>query len=139
MNSLRSLLLSRHTAAEPRLDAVRRRIVATLPAPAPDHDRAPSVLRLAWEEIFVRARVAWTSLALGCLAALALHAAGPTASPAPTRATPAVSAAEIRAERAALWADLHALPPPPPALPEARDRVPRRSSLRRILPHELPA
>ena len=62
MKTPRNILLARHQAAEPKLDAVRAQALAAL-APHPSHP--PSFTRRwlsAWQEFFRIPRVAWAGL-----------------------------------------------------------------------------
>ena len=144
MKPIRDLLLERHAAAGPRLDAVRRRVIDSLATPAATRMPFPeprlSAWQMAWEELFVRARVAWTGLAIGGVAALVLNARVPAPGRTPERPEPTVSIVEVREERAALLAELLDSPPPPiPPAPPAPALGPRRSSLTRSPSRGLPA
>ena len=73
MKTLRNILLARHQAAEPKLDAVRAQALAAL---APHPSQPPSFTRRwlsAWQEFFRIPRVAWAGLAAVWLVILGLN------------------------------------------------------------------
>jgi len=61
MKTLRDLLLSRHEDTNPKLDALRRRVVAEHVVPAEDGDEAYGTMATRlWRELFLSCR--WTRL-----------------------------------------------------------------------------
>ena len=58
MKTPRELLLERHQAIEPRLDAIRREVLASRWEPAPSNG-----LARVWQELFWSCRRTWTGLA----------------------------------------------------------------------------
>ena len=120
MKTPRELLLARHANAQPKLDALRQRVVA-------DHTGAgiteaaarPGILAQLWMELFWSCRRAWLGLASAWALILTLN---PTAGPAATLATDLANrtppTAEIRlalAEQARLRAELLGADQWPPA------------------------
>ena len=101
MKTPREILFERHRQAEPKLDAVRRKVLAALPASGSADALQPrrseglliqAVLRRAWLELIWPSRRAWAGMAalwLGLLAAnLEMKAAfgpAPAVRPAPAR------------------------------------------------------
>ena len=82
MKTPREILFERHRRAEARLDEVRRRVLAGLPATGNVEAREPgrtgahllaSALRNIWLELIWPSRRAWAGLAALCLAVLAAN------------------------------------------------------------------
>ena len=113
------MLLARHQAAEPKLDAVRRDVLRGL-SPTERHgaNRAQS-FAAAFQEFFRLPRWAWSGLAAAWLVIFALHfAAGetPATQPAPpTMAKRSSDTLQALREQKQLFAELVGL------RPEARD------------------
>lgn len=111
------LLLERHAATGPELDAVRRKVVETLEM------RREPWWRIAWAELVLAARPAW--IGLGTLAMLAVWldrvAYEPLGSESQTLSRWRVEPAMIREERTRLKADLleASRAPEPPLEPSA--------------------
>lgn len=83
MKTPREILFERHRQAEPKLDAVRLKALATLPAAGSVNNahfntraavhRARAVLRKAWLELILPSRRAWAGMAVLWLAVLAAN------------------------------------------------------------------
>ena len=111
MKTPRELLLARHANAQPKLDALRQRVVA-------DHTGAgiteaaarPGILAQLWMELFWSCRRAWLGLASAWALILILNlTAGPAATSATGWASRTPPTAEIRlalAEQARLRTEL---------------------------------
>ena len=65
MKTPREILLEEHREAEPKLDAIRRRVIDRACHRTEDRPLASIVtwLRLLWNQLFVPSRPAWLSLA----------------------------------------------------------------------------
>jgi hypothetical protein len=139
MKPLRELLFERHRQAEPKLDAVRRRVVATL-APhantagfqhsAPKMLLSLAILRRAWLELIWPCRRAWASLAALWLVVLAANIQMKATSPSmpAARSAPTHEVAHAFQEQRRILAEL--LPPVKPLpihapRPDARPRSDR--------------
>lgn len=132
MKTPRELLLARHRAAEPKLDAIRKRAVATLD---PRPSAFDSWLAVCWQELFWPCRRAWAGLAAVWAVILALnfsaaeHMAQPTVA-AVTQLPGSLESWKQRQEQ--LLAELSGqqsepAEPPKPSLP--RPHSERRSEL----------
>jgi len=76
MKTLREILLERHTAAEPALDDVRRKSLASLSSPYPiSQNWAVSVMVAVWNELILPCRRVWSGLAAVWLVIVGLHLA----------------------------------------------------------------
>jgi len=141
MKTPRETLFERHRQAEPKLDAVRRKALATLPAAGSVNDahintraafhRAPAVLRKAWLELIWPSRRAWAGMAALWLAVLAANLEMKASS----TTVPAVGSAHTRElarafeERQRLLAELLLPVSPPPAAAARSDPGPRSERL----------
>lgn len=137
MKTVRQLLFERHRRAEPALDAVRQRVLSTLPAsPTPQLRREAGstqtrrFLRDVWLQLVWPSRRAWAGLAAVWLALLAANLGMKATLPGLPAAQPPHSpplAQEI-AEQRRLLAELLPPPSPPsvvPAPPRERPRSER--------------
>jgi len=118
MKTPRDLLLEKHRAANPQLDALRHRVVAGLPA----HAGAPGVSFTDWlrDWLWPNPR-AWAGLAAAWALALALnHAAAPEVRTASTPAPAPAGLASLQLQRQELYALLD-FPPAPTPPPPRRD------------------
>jgi len=130
MKTPRELLLARHANAQPKLDALRQRVVA-------DHTGAgiteaaarPGILAQLWMELFWSCRRAWLGLASAWVLILILNlTAGPAATSVTDLANRTPPTAEIRlalAEQARLRAELLGADERPPT--QARKPLDPRS------------
>ena len=132
MKTPRDILFAHHRHAEPKLDAIRRKALATLPASgsavAPQPGRSEglllwAVLRKAWRELVWPSRRAWAGMAALWLAMLAANLELKSTFP----AEPAVRSAPFREvmqsfeEQRRLLAELlPAAQPPPVGIPRPR-------------------
>lgn len=88
MKTPREVLLARHTQAEPRLDEIRRKVLAAMPTTGSESlntaelspraagrrsGGAPAWLRKAWLELIWPSRRAWAGMAALWLAVLAMN------------------------------------------------------------------
>ena len=89
MKTPRELLLARHAAAQPRLDALRKTVLAELPA-AGASVPARSWRTTLWEQLVVAGRPAWIGLAAAWTLIVVLNSASATA----TDQRPSVAAAQ---------------------------------------------
>ncbi len=81
MKNPREILLGRHAAVGPKLDAIRREALrlANNPGPAADAPRtAPPLLVQMWEQLVLPCRAAWTVLAAAWAVILLLQVQGDT-------------------------------------------------------------
>lgn len=149
MKTPREVLLQRRSAVQPRLDAVRAAVLATLPQAQQSGALVhPSWWQVALWEIFGSARTAWAGIAALGLAALGLDLASriPSAQPEPvSRPTTRIAIAQVIEERTRILADLGPtdgwpaakpsrtprLQPPPAATPRKPEA--RRSSLDQVM------
>lgn len=121
MKTPRELLLARHDSIRPRLDAVRRAVVAEHVGPEPVGQATAGLSFLArlWSELFWPSRRVWAGLAVAWLAILGLNLAGGGDSQQAGRAAVVRTSAEVRQLRAvaheqAQWrAELLELEPSP--------------------------
>jgi len=99
MRTPRDLLLTRHAAAQPKLDALRRHVVAEyVGVPAANQAPArPSFLEQLWMELFWSCRRAWLGLAAAWAVVLLLNlAVRPAAAPTVDVASRYRPSAELR-------------------------------------------
>lgn len=76
MPSPRDLLLARHRAAEPRLDALREIVLADLERSARRRMSPLDMLRTVWRELVAPCRPVWMTLAAVWVMLLVLNGAG---------------------------------------------------------------
>jgi hypothetical protein len=140
MKTPREILFERHRQAEPKLDAVRRKALASLPAAgsviSPHSNtraafhRARAALRKAWLELIWPSRRVWAGMAVIWLVVLAANLEMKT-----TTNVSAVRSAHTRElarafeERQRLLAELLLPASPPPATPARSDPGPRSERL----------
>jgi hypothetical protein len=138
-------LFERHRQAEPRLDEVRRKVLAALPtsrrealkearysqrAASGQQGGAAAMLRKAWWELFWPSRRAWAGMAAVWLAVLAANLQLKATSP----SAPAAGSARMKVlvqgfeQQRRLLAEL--LPPGKPAAAEPQPMPPRRPNPR---------
>jgi hypothetical protein len=135
----REILFERHRRTEPRLDEVRRQVLAALPASRGAYSAlsrlqvgAPSVLRKAWLELIWPSRRAWAGMAGLWLAVAAANLGMRATSP----VAPGVRRAAFREvaqafeEQRRLLAEL--LPPAKPPATEPVRSSPRPRSERTV-------
>jgi hypothetical protein len=140
MKTPREILFERHRKAEPKLDAVRRKALAALPAagsvnnahfntPGAFH-RARAVLGKAWLELIWPSRRAWAGMAVLWLVVMAanLEMKATTNVPA-ARSAHTRELARAFEERQRLLAELLLPASPPPATPARSDPGPRSERL----------
>ena len=99
MKTPRELLLARHAAVQPKLEALRREFVAehTNVRTAEATTARPGLLAQFWMELFWSCRRAWLGLAAAWAVILTLNlAAQPTSAPALNLANRYQSSAELR-------------------------------------------
>ena len=134
MKTIRDALLGGHQSATPKLDALRKRVLAAELAPKPGAPANPAffaMLPRLWRELFWTSRRTWAGLAAAwCLILAVNHSVNSGDAPAPALAahkTP--SAAQLRSAlaeqrhlRAEVLALLSADSAPPPEPPETRPR-----------------
>ena len=152
MKTPREILFARHRGAEPKLDEIRRRTLATLPtaggvdglvraneagrpvsAGASGHrarDDGGLAIRLAqliWHELIRPCRRTWAGLAAVWAILLAVHLGTTSAAVAVPGRHPARSAAAVRSfvEEQRMLAELLQPTPPPPAEPPRSGPRPR--------------
>jgi len=116
----RELLLARHANAQPKLDALRQRVVADHAGVGlTDAAARPGILAQLWMELFWSCRRAWLGLASAWALILILNlTAGPAATSATDLASRTPPSAELRfalAEQARLRAELLGATQRPPA------------------------
>ena len=136
MKTPREILFERHRQAEPKLDAIRRNVLAKLPesgsadALQPGPGEPPLVgalLAKVWAELIWPSRWAWAGMAALWLAVLAANLEMKATSP----AAPALRSAHSRelmqafAEQRRLLAELVRPVNPPPAAPARPNARPR--------------
>lgn len=124
MKTPREVLLARHRHAEPKLEAMRRKIVAALPheeaceaLPAANTKSFQEVLRKAWLELVWPSRRAWVGLAALWLVVLGMNVEMKATSPAVPRGYSATAPEIVRAfqEQKRLLAELLPATAPAPA------------------------
>jgi hypothetical protein len=136
MKTPREILFERHRQAEPKLDAVRRKALAALPAAGSVHNahfntpgafrRARAVLGKAWLELIWPSRRAWAGMAVLWLVVMAANLEMKA-----TTNVPAVRLAHTRElarafeERQRLLAELLLPASPPPAAAALSNPGPR--------------
>jgi len=138
MKTPRQILLDRHRSAEPKLDAVRQRALASL---APDAaagagEQAPPSLIVSWRVLLFSLRWHLAGMAAVWLAAALLNmdpsSPTPSASAQQTTPSPRQLLAALRENRRQLLeliepADVESSPAPPPSHPLRRSEI--RSSI----------
>jgi hypothetical protein len=126
MKTPRDLLLSRHAAAQPNLDALRRQVVAEHLGPASLEEAAPphGFVRALWVELFWPSRRAWAGLAAVWVVVLGLNLAARQRSSEPTalvnQSSPARELRLVLVEQARLRAELLQIEPLPGTEPPKR-------------------
>jgi hypothetical protein len=145
MKTPREVLLQRRSAIQPRLDAVRAAVLATLP---PAQRSRPLDHRPWWQvavwEIFGSARTAWAGIGVLGLAALGLEFAAPSSGfhPEPgIRPASRVAIVQVIEERTRILAELGPIEGGPTAESHRTPRVqapsvvpPRKPEARRSFP-----
>ncbi len=124
MNTPREILLNRHRPVTPRLDALRRAIVAEHVGAPADEAPVPLAARL-WEELFWCCRRAWMGLAAAWALVLLLNLTGhmaPAVTVSGSTGTQLVNLRMALAERHRLRAEL--LDSAPPAAADRNDAAP---------------
>ena len=119
MKTPRELLLARHANAQPKLDALRHRVVADYAgAGLTEAVARPGILAQLWMELFWSCRRAWLGLASAWALILILNlTTGPAATSATDLASRTPPTAELRlalAEQARLRAELLGVDQAPP-------------------------
>ena len=104
MKTPREILLARHTSMKPRLDAMRRAVVAEHTGPAVDVPTSSSSgwRPWVWGELIWPCRRAWTGLAVAWLAILGLNLSTAGDDGMPRRTTQTQSSAALREVRIAV-------------------------------------
>ena len=132
MKTPRDLLLARHANAQPKLDALRHRVVADYAGAGSgltETEARPGILAQLWMELVWSCRRAWLGLASAWALILILNlTTGPAATSATASASRTPPTAEIRlalAEQARLRAELLGADQRPPA--QARQPLGPRS------------
>ena len=106
MKTPKEILLARHQAAEPKLDQIRREVVAELTADPAREPEAPLVLKL-WHELILPRPRAWAAVAAMWVVIVALKLSTPEAPPvvAQKSSAPSEVLAEVRQQKL-LFAEL---------------------------------
>lgn len=133
MKTPRELLLARHAAARPRLDALRAAVLAELPA-AEAVSPAQSWGTTLWQQMVIACRPAWAALGAAWGLILLLNTTSSTVAGRPAVAVASRPSPEVEAILTAqrqLWVELTAPANPPP--PRAKDRPSSPSGA--LLPH----
>jgi hypothetical protein len=130
MKTPREVLLDQHRVAQPHLDSMRGKVVASL-AQKPEGDVTPSNLLEGCREFFRMPRLVWVALAAAWMVIIALNLASFERAPAPMQtanAAPSRSPEILQAlrEQRRLFAELVGLGAAPEA--EAPNFVPRPRS-----------
>ncbi len=139
MKTPREILFERHRQAEPRLEAIRRKVLAAFPASGSAEALQPrrgegllirAVLRKAWLELVWPSRRAWAGMAALWLAVVAANLEMNARFPAlpAARSAPVGELAQAFQEQRRLLAEL--LPPVKPPPPQAPRPSPRPRSER---------
>ena len=120
MPTPREILLARHRAVEPQLDAMRADVLASLEAPVSRGTASlPDMLRTVWRELVAPCRPAWMTLAAVWVVLLLVNGAGRSAGTEVAPASQETVAAVARwLEKRRMWAELTT--PPVPVAPEMR-------------------
>lgn len=83
MKTPREILLARHRAAEPKLDAIRQDVLSKAKATTASQPRAGAlaIALTLWRELILPSRLAWSGLAATWILIAMLHAAQSPTSP----------------------------------------------------------
>ncbi len=73
MKTPREILIDQHRHTEPKLDAIRQRVLLTHLGVRPTHASAWGWMSTLWHELFLPCRVVWGGLAAVWVALLLLH------------------------------------------------------------------